>query len=185
MEDLARTDSSAVILKVKYLHVCQNLTDKYLVKSKFKSKLRHSQTYFVSSIFALNSVSQLKSFTLFCCVVEELRIHMCMNSLVYTPSIQGTLLFKFVMSPDKKKNIHFIIENLELFSCSLVNEEGTALSILEPINADLEIKHPQEYRNIRFHRRSSSDKESSSKETTVDAYFLQVTPQFLSICHTV
>ena len=46
VEDLARTDSSAVILKVKYLHAWQNLTEKYLVKSKLKSKLRHPQTSF-------------------------------------------------------------------------------------------------------------------------------------------
>ena len=86
-------------------------------------------------------------------------------------------MFNFRMDINKDKEIICHIQNLELFSCQLVNEEGTSLSILDPITAQLEVFYPVEKMRVKERDEKGCLKqpqEDSSKTEYVDAYVLQV-----------
>ena len=45
-----------------------------------------------------------------------------------------------------EKTLHCSIDGLELFSCSLANEDETALSILDPVSVTIDLKPPDSHR---------------------------------------
>lgn len=57
--------------------------------------------------------------------------------------LQGTVILTFLSVPDREKLLNCSIDGLELFSCSLSNEDETALSILDPVTIALEVKPPE------------------------------------------
>lgn len=53
------------------------------------------------------------------------------------------MILTFLSIPDREKLLSCSIDGLELFSCSLSNEDETALSILDPVTIAIEIKPPE------------------------------------------
>ena len=91
--------------------------------------------------------------------------------------MQGTLILKFHSIPDSEKVLNCSIDSLELFSCSLSNEDETALSILDPVTITLEIKPQEPPRGSHDKNGSGSDKsrDQSGKERAI------ATPQVLEV----
>ena len=50
------------------------------------------------------------------------------------------MILKFQSTKDSEKSINCSIDGLELFSCSLSNEDETALSILDPVSVSVDVK---------------------------------------------
>ncbi len=92
-----------------------------------------------------------------------------------TPSllVQGTLILQFRSLPNKAKTLHCSIDGLELFSCSLSNEEESALSILDPVSVTMEIKPPD------VHSRRSA---LTQKSSLVDAMCTQTLEVCVCVC---
>lgn len=107
-----------------------------------------------------------------------MKILICVISLHVLPplSLQGTLILKFLSIPDREKSLDCSIDGLELFSCSLSNEDETALSILDPVSITVEIKPPEEGTSGISH--SPGERESGRKESVVR-------PQVLEVCSNV
>ena len=91
--------------------------------------------------------------------------------------LKGTVILKFHQKPSKEKNINCSIDGLELFSCSLSNEDETALSILDPVSISVDV-----------YGQRRSDNECStvgqtlevSWLTSVDHLLLYLIPLFLN-----
>ena len=72
---------------------------------------------------------------------------------------------KFRSFPSGEKALNCSVDNLELFSCSLANEDETALSILDPVTVAMEI-NPLSNRNQRRPKRvpaSGADKDGGDE----------------------
>ena len=87
---------------------------------------------------------------------------------------------KFHSIPDREKVLNCSIDSLELFSCSLSNEDETALSILDPVTITLEIK-PQEMGGARDRSGSGSGRSCDQSGSGGSDGGKAVVPQVLEV----
>ena len=83
------------------------------------------------------NIHALLQFTCTCFVARTSKLH-----FISCYFHQGTLILKVTFKPTGEKLLNCTVEGLELFSCSLSNEDETALSILDPVSLSLELKPP-------------------------------------------
>ena len=83
-------------------------------------------------------------------------------------TLKSTLILKFQSTKDSEKTINCSIDGFELFSCSLSNEDETALSILDPVSVSVDVKpsgHQEE---------TPRSKQTTNESLTGSAQILEV-----------
>lgn len=95
---------------------------------------------------------------LYCSLFVSPHSCMCLNHPA--ASLKSTLILKFQSTKTSDKIVNCSIDGLELFSCSLLNEDETALSILDPVSISVDVKPPGPEREEGAYKGSPPGKET-------------------------